>query len=286
MGELILNGKSYGGRALYRELTQAEYNALPLTKLTDGVMYCISDAGGASDAYPPIIYSDEEREVGVWIDGKPLYQKTYKIGSMIKDSSWHSVSHNIANIDNIVNSFGMLWDTASSGVRYPINVYRPGNTYGVVVQCNRTNFSYINNWLDNVADSYITIQYTKTTDVAGSGKWSTQGTPTHHYSTNEHVIGTWVDGKPLYEKSFFDVTLSRGQSTQISHGIQSIGTKVSINGIVVRDSDGWSTSLEHYEDSSTYIRSTFTDTNVVIRVNISSGDYKANFTLQYTKTTD
>ena len=49
----------------------------------------------------------------------------------------------------------------------------------------------------------ITIQYTKTTDTAGSGTWTPQGVPAVHYSTAEHVIGTWVDGKTLYEKTWY-----------------------------------------------------------------------------------
>ena len=35
------------------------------------------------------------------------------------------------------------------------------------------------------------------TEYAGSG--GSGGVPTHHYSTNEQVIGTWIDGKPRYE---------------------------------------------------------------------------------------
>lgn len=27
------------------------------------------------------------------------------------------------------------------------------------------------------------------------------GNDSHNYSTDEHVIGTWIDGKPLYEKT-------------------------------------------------------------------------------------
>ena len=45
----------------------------------------------------------------------------------------------------------------------------------------------------------ITLQYTKTTDVAGSGSWTPQGVPTHHYSTDEQVVGTYL-GETLYEK--------------------------------------------------------------------------------------
>lgn len=58
---------------------------------------------------------------------------------------------------------------------------------------------------ENVLESgtaYITLLYTKAIDTPGSGTWTTDGTYAHHYSTSEKVIGTWIDGKPLYEKTF------------------------------------------------------------------------------------
>jgi hypothetical protein len=47
----------------------------------------------------------------------------------------------------------------------------------------------------------VTVQYTKTTDTAGSGQWTPQGVPAHHYSTDEQVVGTWIDGSTIYEKT-------------------------------------------------------------------------------------
>lgn len=44
MGKQILNGVVYGDSGKYIELTQAEYNALPDTKYTDGIVYFIKDA--------------------------------------------------------------------------------------------------------------------------------------------------------------------------------------------------------------------------------------------------
>ena len=55
----------------YKEVTEAEYNALPASKLSDGILYAIKDSVGAQEGFPPLIYSDEERQVGVWRDGRP-----------------------------------------------------------------------------------------------------------------------------------------------------------------------------------------------------------------------
>ena len=41
------------------------------------------------------------------------------------------------------------------------------------------------------------------------------------YSTNETVVGTWIDGKPIYRKTMEFSNLSAGENI-ISHGLQNI----------------------------------------------------------------
>ena len=194
-GESVVNQQGEAEITSYKEVTQAEYNALPISKETDGVLYCIKDVGGA-DSFPPLIYSDEEREIGVWRDGKPLYQKTIDTGS-IPNSSSKSVNHNIANIDRVVDFYGTAQN--SGGDNIPLQ-RADFSGWGVNVSVNRTRISLNAQYdLSAYTSSYITLQYTKTTDTAGSGTWNQQGGYAHHYSTTEHIIGTWIDGKPIYE---------------------------------------------------------------------------------------
>lgn len=258
----------------YKEVTQAQYEALPDTKLSDGILYAIKDGGQAVDGFPPLIYSSEEREIGVWTDGKPLYEKTYLASQSfaIPDMEVKFIKGSALNSSGIATT--MPYNDGNVVVLYYTD-YVDGVPNIFFYNRNITMSSYI-----------ITIQYTKPTDTPGSGTWNQQGAISHHYSTTEKVIGTWTDGKPLYEKSFANIELTRGQWTQIAHGIQNIGTKISMEGLVVRDSDGWSVPLEHYEESTVYIASEFSNTNIEIKVNISSGDYKANVVIRYTKTTD
>ena len=65
---------------------------------------------------------------------------------------------------------------------------------------------------------YLTMQYTKTTDTAGSGKWTPQGVPAIHYSTDEQVIGTWIDGSTLYEKTIFEQPTYSSHTASIAIG--------------------------------------------------------------------
>lgn len=177
----------------YKEVTLAEYQALPSSKTSDGVLYCIKDAPSGVEGFPPLIYSDEEREVGVWRDGKPLYQRTIPCNLSVVPN-WavldDSVSYeNLANLI-IESSDGemIFFNSFSSLPRFRIDAFS---------QNDHKLYYYI----ETAGNYLITIQYTKSTDVAGSGQWATGGIPTHHYSTTEQVIGTWIDGKPLYEKT-------------------------------------------------------------------------------------
>lgn len=158
------------------------------TKTTD------TAGSGGYEAYgfSPVIYSDQERKIGVWRDNKPLYQKTWDISDLfISYNSWTVSSIPIGDMETIVNVFAInqsgkaFWGDAMASLEVdPTYIgFQTGRN-------NNTNERY----------RYVTIQYTKTTDVAGSGDYNTYGVPTVHYSTNEQVIGTWIDDKPLYER--------------------------------------------------------------------------------------
>ena len=66
------------------------------------------------DKIQPVIYSTEEREIGVWTDGKPLYQKTWVFASQMElPQAGTFVDTDITQsvIENIVDAYG----TASDG---------------------------------------------------------------------------------------------------------------------------------------------------------------------------
>lgn len=170
MSKIILNGIEYSNGITYQELQ-------------------------------PVIYSDEEREIGVWRDGKPLYQKTIDVG-MLPNRATKTVNYDVANVDAIVKIFGI--GIATTGACCPIPFSDDYSSAGNILLDANTSSGTIR--LISQSDKspfhgYITIQYTKTTDVAGSGSWTPSGVPSVHYSTNEQVIGTWIDGKPLYQKT-------------------------------------------------------------------------------------
>lgn len=153
--------------------------------------------------YASACYDTNEREVGCWIDGKPIYQRTVHIGNLTFDSSWHNVAHGIADIDKVISCIGIMF--GEDGEFFSLPIYRSATQQGITwgIQGSSSEYlAYINNWYNSTNDSYATILYTKTTDTAGSGKLTPTGFETHHYSTNEQIVGTWIDGKPIYERTW------------------------------------------------------------------------------------
>ena len=227
-GKMILNGKEYmGGKsAPYKEVTLSEYNALPASKLTDGMAYYIKDLGNPY-SYPPLIYSDEEREIGVWRDGRPLYQKTVNFGNL-PNAEGKDVAHGISNLDRIVAYSAVTKN--STGTTY-LPMPRVSDQSQYINDIYFTNeYIHIHSMADRSAHSvFVTMQYTKTTDAPGSGIWTTQGALTHHYSANEKVIGTWIDGKPLYEKTVTFGAISGGAQFSIQSGVTTVDTLVDVN---------------------------------------------------------
>ena len=110
-------------------------------------------------------YSIEEVKTGnTWIDGKPIYRKVVYIGSLPANTALF-FSHNISNIDRVVNSSMTWFDTAdncwwsnrrwdSATIRIAYNV----NPTQIWIEAKGVN------WSTRTNQAYVTIEYTKTTD--------------------------------------------------------------------------------------------------------------------------
>ena len=157
---------------------------------------------GTSGIFTPIIYSDTERVVGVWRDNKPLYQKTISVAPLPNSGTKEIQLDN--DIEKIISMNGYAIDGNDKWDIFFNDVVPTNNNASIRVYTNTTTKKlYITTAVDlrSYTEAYITLQYTKTTDVAGSGNWNTDGVPTVHYSTSEQVIGTWL-GKPLYQRTW------------------------------------------------------------------------------------
>lgn len=113
-------------------------------------------------------YSTDEQIVGEWIDGKPIYQKTVDCGAL-PNNDGKSVAHNITNIDKFISLNGIA--SQSDGYSVPLagvsntNAVTTNTDTNVALNANKTNIfikTFYN--MSSYVQSYVTLQYTKTTD--------------------------------------------------------------------------------------------------------------------------
>lgn len=106
-------------------------------------------------------YSTDEVIIGEWIDGKPIYRRTYNFGALPNATS-KTIPHNLTNIDKFINIYGFSYDSGKTTLPLPfvhnsggdIQLNCDGLNICVVTKTNRSSFTVC----------YITIEYTKTTD--------------------------------------------------------------------------------------------------------------------------
>ena len=133
-----------------------------------------------------------------------------------------------------------------------------------------------------------------TTSVADALDSMYQTMFSNNYSTEEKVVGKWIDGKPLYQRTFeiykngeLNGWTSTSNVFTYNDGLDFIETLVSN---VCMTSDGIITSYSPGTQSINYntgIKRSGTDSFLII--NNQYGEFKGNIailTLQYTKTTD
>ena len=107
-------------------------------------------------------YSTEEVKTGeTWIDGKPIYRKTYSF-TIPTANQEKLIAHNIENVENIWLSNKSFLKTEDNCI--PVNHYRDSGAY---IWCLANSHDIriktgASGWTNNT--TYVTIEYTKTTD--------------------------------------------------------------------------------------------------------------------------
>lgn len=112
--------------------------------------------------------------------------------------------------------------------------------------------------------------------------------PKHTYSTTEQVVGTWIDGKPIYEKTiqFNSGDLPNANSSvNISHGISDFGELISAEGFVNDGTSFRPLSNARVRSSEYAIGYVVFSDRVYIESAIDLRTYIGFITLRYTKST-
>lgn len=222
------------------------------------------------------VYSTNEQVIGVWTDGKPLYRKVLEFEAIDSNKeSKQSVSD--LHIDQMVEIKG-IWQRGDTSLNwYPfagIDTQFNGCTAAYGKQEEAVYVFPYNNY--PVSAAYVFIQYTKTTDTSTTSKVPFE--PLHEYSTEEKLVGYWIDGKAVYEKT---VSLSEPFTLKNGADWQIVDNSLSENLTLI--------SAELFRNSGELInaRQISAKTNgLAIIAPDSSGVKIIGYTLRYTKTTD
>ena len=107
-----------------------------------------------------------------------------------------------------------------------------------------------------------------------------------NYSTTEQVIGTWIDGKPIYRKVIQCGALPNSANKDVAHNIQNFGETISCRGMAVRTSDERALTIPDSTPSAEIVCGA-TNENVYITTHNDRSSFDDSFLiLEYTKTTD
>ena len=216
-------------------------------------------------------YSTDEKVVGRWTDGKPLYQKTIYAATATK----------YLNIQDMTGKeLKQLDGVFDNGTAKEVLPYADNGGYVCLVHVLSNNLQVYLNTFSSVTNLYVTIRYTKSADSATT---TVEQKPTH-YSTDEQVVGTWIDGKPIYQKTFelnYVCPSKNGWEVVQNNAIHNIDILISATTSYIY------TSSYRYTNATT-VRVDEPSGNLTIYVtgDQMSGNILKQITIQYTKTTD
>ena len=168
-------------------LTNKQKTALNFKAFYEGILpYLNGEVPTFANAFNKSdLYSTSEKIIGCWTDGKPLYQRVVELNSDVtcNANAWVTIDNDsyISSIGNIISCKTFR----GTGLKI----------FSIPMECRTNNSALDVSFPANTAVRAYVLQYTKTTDSAikvGNG---------NDYSTDEQIIGTWIDGSVLYQKT-------------------------------------------------------------------------------------
>lgn len=132
----------------YVELTKEEYDALPESKLTDGVQYFIKDWSEEAGAYN---ISTKEIETGRKFFDKKTYIRAYNFTSNISTQGTNVGTSTIPNLNDMASIVNAVMIKKDGRAWSPLAVYMSSGNLSIRTQYNTTGAS----------DIYIVLEYTK-----------------------------------------------------------------------------------------------------------------------------
>ena len=198
------------------------------------------------------------------------------------------------NMDEIDANLGGGGGSSSLAGLSDVNISAP--TDGQVLTYDNVNSEWVNTnpsgGGDSVSWTQLQASGTKIAEIDINGTTQNVYAPSggggggsQNYSTTEQVVGSWIDARPVYQKSFVSTSaLSSYQA--ISHGISALDDLVKAECILRDSTKSWQVPMT-IDQYNAELEITPTEIKIYLNndfVNASTGGYF--ITLQYTKTTD
>lgn len=132
-------------------------------QVSDSYSTSTTDAYSANYVNGLNTYSTDERRIGTWIDGKPLYQITKEYGEL-PNNALKQVAHNISNIKRAVDVRGYAY-RSTDNISFTLPYAASTSAQAIALYVDNTNITIVTgNDRSDLTECYVTIRYTKTTD--------------------------------------------------------------------------------------------------------------------------
>lgn len=143
------------------EASTTSTNGIENQAITNYVDNQIQDVKDYTDEKAQEVYSTDEVRIGTWIDGKPLYRKTFNVNS-ISTSNTDLVDITSLNYSQIVKIYGML--NTDNNQHFPIPLTDSSANYSVIFATTTALRGRAAVGSGNFANAWLAIEYTKSTD--------------------------------------------------------------------------------------------------------------------------
>ena len=182
------------------------------------------------------LYSTTEKVIGCWTDGRPLYQKVVDFGAGA-NKTVKSVSHGISNISTVVDIhfFGQMGSGSGSSGSLVAGMcdatyeyWNDSGSVSAIAVYLLADKIYMDCRHDASMYTYkFVIKYTKTSDSSNSYNYASE----NDYSTSEKIIGTWIGGQTLYQRTYSITTPSTAYSDTEMFSVSGMYIK-SVEGVI------------------------------------------------------
>ena len=106
-----------------------------------------------------------------------------------------------------------------------------------------------------------------------------------NYSTTEHVVGKWIDGSTVYEKTVECGALPNTTSKQVPHNISNLKNVVEFNGVFSNSTSWFEMNNPNPNNLAGGVQTAITSTSVLIITAANLSTYPNSWvTIRYTKT--